>query len=146
MTPNLDLKKADKGKLQKLMPHSTVDLSMRVYVHSTLDDLADAVSALPEIGAAAMGEKQVVEAAAGTTSHTTLNPTLADVKTLHFTSSDAVSGDFGGYDAVTTKQAEAPVNTGVFDGGRGGNRTRIPLRGTDFKSVVYAYSTTRPRR
>lgn len=31
-------------------------------------------------------------------------------------------------------------------GGRGGGRTLMPLRATDFKSVVYAYSTTRPWR
>ena len=132
--------------LQKLMRHSTVDLSMRVYVHSTLDDLAGAVSALPEIGADVMDVKQAAEAMADTTSHTTLNPTLADVKTLHSTSFDAVYGDSDRGDDKAGAQAKTPVNTGDSDGGRGGNRTRIPLRGTDFKSVVYAYSTTRPKR
>lgn len=33
---------------------------------------------------------------------------------------------------------------GEFAGGRGGNRTLNPFRATDFKSVVYASSTTRP--
>ena len=41
---------------------------------------------------------------------------------------------------------EFPCGARGKGGGRGGNRTRTPLRGTDFKSVVYAYSTTRPWR
>lgn len=124
-------------KLQKLMRHSTVDLSMRVYVHSTLDDLADAVSALPEIGGDVTGMKQAAEAAADTTSHTTLNPTLVDVNLCpkrHFIAS---TGEDGVCDGTEEKQAKTPVNTGFLIGGRGGNRTRIPSRGTDFKSVVY---------
>ncbi len=51
---------------------------MRVYVHSTIDDLADAVSALLTIGADAMEEKQAAEAIPrGGIS----KGTLADVKT-----------------------------------------------------------------
>ena len=133
--------------LQKLMRHSTVDLSMRVYVHSTLDDLSGAVQRV-KIGADVEMEKQAAEAAGNipmqVTQEWTLEGTPADVKTLHFKSSNGIAGDFGGCDTKTVKQAEMPVNTGVLDGGRGGNRTRIPSRGTDFKSVVYAYSTTRP--
>ena len=39
---------------------------------------------------------------------------------------------------------ESPCRAERITGGRGGNRTRMALRPTDFKSVVYAYSTTRP--
>jgi integrase len=67
--------------LQKLMRHSTVDLSMRVYVHSTLDDLSGAVQRV-KIGADVEAEKQAAASAGNAETHTTSNPTLPDGETV----------------------------------------------------------------
>lgn len=101
--------------VQKLMRHSTPTLTSAVYIHATLNDLGAAVDLLPDMGAALMDEKQTAEATADTTSHTTLNPTLANVKTLHFASSDAVSGDSDGGMAPDVENAENACNDRDID-------------------------------
>jgi len=78
--------------VQKLMRHSTPDLTSNVYVHATLTDLSAAVDLLPDMGI----QEQAAEAAGKGTSQGTPKSILADGKTLHFTSSDAVMKGTGG--------------------------------------------------
>ena len=110
--------------IQKLMRHSKPDITARVYIHANMSDFRGAVEMLPGIGGGAMEEKQAAEAVEQGTSQGTLKGTLADVKTLHFTSPDAVSGDFAG--EVTGN--ENPVFTGVSANKHGdrGKKEMVP--------------------
>ena len=78
--------------VQKLMRHSTPDLTSNVYVHATLTDLSAAVDLLPDMGI----QEQAAEAVENDTSQGTLKGTLANVKTLHSTSSNGVMKGIGG--------------------------------------------------
>jgi integrase len=98
--------------LQKLMRHSTVDLSMRVYVHTRLDDLSDAVQRL-QIGGAADAEKQAATATKNTTSDTTSETTLADVKTLHHTAISDNMHRMKSHNGGKAKTRAKPCITGV---------------------------------
>ncbi len=82
--------------VQKLMRHSTPDLTSNVYVHATLTDLSGAVDLLPDMGAAAMDEKQAAEGVENDASQGTLKGTLTNVKTLHSTASNGVMKGISG--------------------------------------------------
>ncbi len=83
--------------VQKLMRHSTPTLTSGVYIHATLNDLGAAVDLLPDTGAAPMDEKQAAEMIPqGGISKSTPKGTLADVKTLQFTSSNGVMKGISG--------------------------------------------------
>ena len=75
--------------VQKLMRHSTPELTSGVYVHSTLSDLGAAVDMLPDTGARAT-EKEAAASAENAQSQGTLKGTLPVVKTIQ---NDAISGN-----------------------------------------------------